>query len=92
LGIRLPRLVSYHPGDKAPRDRGPISIRNPDYTEFTDKTGKPLPYHGGLFKTPDGVTTTRHVLLGICQARDGSVYVLALQPYTVLRIGPELLK
>jgi hypothetical protein len=92
LGIRLPRLVSYHPGDKAPRDRGPISIRNPDYTEFTDKTGKPLPYHGGLFKTPDGVTTTRHVLLGICQARDGSVYVLALQPYTVLRIDPELVK
>jgi hypothetical protein len=92
LGIRLARLVSYHPGDNAPRDHGPISIRNPDYTEFTDKTAKLLPSHGGLFKTPAGVTTTRHVLLGICQAHDSAVYVLALQPYTVLRVGPELLK
>ncbi len=92
LGFRLPRLVSYRPGDKGPRDRGPISIRNPDYTQFTDQSGKPLPAHGGIFKTPDGVTTTRHVLLGVCQAGDGSVNVLALQPYTLLRIGPELLR
>ena len=91
-GIRLAHLVTYHPGDKRPRDLGPISIRNPDYTQFTDKAGKPLPAHGGIFKTPDGVTTTRHVLLGICQARDGAIYVLALQPYTVLRLSPELLK
>ena len=58
---------------------------------ITDKAGKPLPYHGGLFKTPDGITTTRHVRLGICQARDGSVYVLALQPYTLLRIYPAFI-
>jgi len=92
LGINLAHLVSYHPGDKAPRDRGPVSIKNPNYTDFTDKAGKPLPGHGGVFKTPGGVTTTRHVLLGICQTRDGAVNILALQPYTVLRIGPELLK
>jgi len=92
LGISLAHLVSFHPGDQAPRDCGPISIRNPNYTEFTDKAGKPLPGHGGIFKTPGGVTTTRHVLLGICQTHDGSVNILALQPYTVLRIGPDLLK
>jgi sugar lactone lactonase YvrE len=91
-GIRLAHLIRYRPGDKAPHDHGPISIGNPDYTVFTDQSGKQLPYHGGLFKTPDGMTTTRHVLLGICQAQSGSVYVLALQPYTVLRIAPELLK
>jgi len=88
-GIRLGHLVSYVPGDRAPRDRGPIAIRNPNYTEFTDRAGKPLPFHSGIYKTPDGVTTTRHVLLGVCQARDGSVYVLALQPYTLLRIQPQ---
>jgi len=106
LGISLAHLVSYHPKEASgtsgaahdskragtPRDHGPISIRNPDYTDFTDKAGKPLPAHGGIFKTPAGVTTTRHVLLGICQAHDGSVYVLALQPYTVLRLRPEVLK
>jgi hypothetical protein len=69
-----------------------VAIRNPDYTEFTDKAGKPLPFHGGLFRTADGVTTTRHVVLGVCQARDGAVYILALQPYTVLQVRPEALK
>jgi hypothetical protein len=91
-GIQLAHLVSYGPGDKAPRDRGPLSIRNPDYTALTDAAGKPLPYHGGLFKTPEGVLTTRHVVLGVCQAREGSVYVLALQPYTLLRVRPEDLR
>src|SRR5205085_8969907 len=90
-GIRVLHLVRYRPGEKAARDLGPVAIRNPDYTEFTDASGKPLPYHGGLFKTPEGITTTRHVILGVCQARDGSVYILALQPYTVLRVAPDAL-
>jgi len=92
LGIRLAHLVSYQASDKAPRDHGALSIKNPDYTKLTGDDGKPLPYHGGLFKTPDGVTTTRHVILGVCQGKDGAVYVLALQPYTVLRVAPDALK
>lgn len=91
-GISLHHLVSYSPGDKAPRDHGPVAIRNPEYTAFKDKAGKPLPFHGGTFKTPDGVTTSRHVTLGICQTKAGSVYVLMLQPYTVLEIAPAALK
>ena len=91
-GIRLAHLVSYQASDKAPRDHGALSIKNPDYTKLTGDDGKPLPYHGGLFKTPDGVTTTRHVILGVCQGKDGAVYVLALQPYTVLRVAPDALK
>src|SRR5436190_17434278 len=41
----LLHLVSYRPGDKAPRDRGPVSVGNPNFTDFTDKNGKPLPFH-----------------------------------------------
>jgi hypothetical protein len=89
---RLMRLVSYLPGDKAPRDHGSLAISNPDYTEFTGKDGKPLPFHGGLIKLPDGVTTTRYVILGVCQARDGRVYVLALHPYSVLEVDPKQLR
>jgi hypothetical protein len=84
--------VSYTPGDKAPKDHGPVSIKNPDYTPFVDKAGKPLPFHGGTFKTPDGVTTSRHVTLGVCETKAGGVYVLMLQPYTVLEILPTDLK
>jgi sugar lactone lactonase YvrE len=91
-GIYLLHLVSYRSGEKSPRDHGPVAIRNPDYTPFTDQNGKLLPSHGGLIKRPDGITTTRHVILGVCEARDGSVYVLALQPYTVLQVGPDQLK
>jgi hypothetical protein len=88
----LLHLVSYRPGDSSPRDHGPVAIRNPGYTPFTDPAGKPLPAHGGLIKLSDGTLTTRHVILGVCQARDRTVYVLALQPYTVLQIEPAQLR
>jgi sugar lactone lactonase YvrE len=91
-GVRMPHLVSFTPGDKAPHDRGVIAISNPDYTPFTDAASKPLPFHGGTFRTPDGVMTSRHVTLGICQGKSGDVYVLMLQPYTVLEVTPDALK
>ena len=87
-GVHLPHLVTYRPGDKAPIDLGTVAIRNPDYTEFTDAAGKPLPFHGGIYKTPDGVTTTRYVILGVAQAQTGKVYIMALHPYTVLEVEP----
>jgi hypothetical protein len=89
---QLHHLVSYRPGDKAPRDHGSVAIANPDYTAFKDKAGKPLPFHAGVIKLADGTTTTRWVILGVCEGHDGAVYTLALQPYTVLRVGPEQLK
>jgi hypothetical protein len=88
-GIQLCHLVTYHAGDKAPRDRGVVTISNPNYTEFTDKSGKPLPFHGGTAKLADGTTVSRHVILGVCEAKDGAVYILMLQPYTVLQVPPE---
>ncbi len=94
LTVRAPKigqclhLVRYRPGDKAPRDLGMAVVSNPNFTEFTDKAGKPLPYHGGFVKLDNGRTTTRYVIMGVCQARDGAVYVLALHPYTLLRFDP----
>jgi sugar lactone lactonase YvrE len=84
----LLHLVSYRPGDKAPRDHGPVSVTNPDFTEFTDRTGKPLPFHGGFTKVGD-VTTTKYVILGVCEAKSGDVYILALHPYSVLRVSAK---
>jgi sugar lactone lactonase YvrE len=82
---QLLHLVSYRAGDKAPRDHGPVSVSNPNFTEFADKQGKPLPYHAGFGKFGE-VTTTKYVILGVCAARSGDVYILALQPYTVLKV------
>jgi sugar lactone lactonase YvrE len=85
----LPHLVRYRTGDKGPVDLGAISVSNPDFTQFTDKEGKPLPFHGGFTKLADGTTTTQYVLMGVGQGHDGAVYVLALHPYAVLKIVPE---
>jgi sugar lactone lactonase YvrE len=87
----LLNLVSYRPGDKAPRNHGPVAISNPNYTEFKDKAGKILPFHGGLRTMPDGAVTTRYVILGVCQGKDGSVYMLMLHPYSVLKVAPQAL-
>jgi sugar lactone lactonase YvrE len=81
-------LVRCRPGDKAAQDLGSPAVKNPDFTEFTGKDNKPLPYHGGFVKLADGTTTTRYVIMGVCQAKDGAVYVLALHPYSVLQIKP----
>jgi sugar lactone lactonase YvrE len=85
---QLLHLVSYRAGDKAPRDLGPVAVSNPNFTEFVDKQGKPLPFHGGFAKFGD-VTTTRYVILGVCEARSGDVYILALHPYSVLKVSAK---
>jgi sugar lactone lactonase YvrE len=84
-------LVSYAPGDRAPRDHGPVGIANPDYVKLTDESGKPKPWHHTLRKEPDG-TLTPWQPLGIAASADGSVQILTLAPFTLLRFAPEQLK
>lgn len=91
-GILLPHLVTWHEGDAKPRDRGALAVQNPNFTEFVDAQGSPLPFHAGFVKMADGTTTTKYVILGVCQAKDGSVYILALSPYTVLQVRAADLK
>lgn len=76
-------LCSYRPGDPAPVDRGPIAITNPDYSPFTDAAGKPLSHHHGVHRLPDGTMLPRYVVMGICAAADGTVYVTTLYPFTL---------
>lgn len=86
--INLLHLVRYRATDKAPVDLGPVSVSNPDFTEFKDKDGKDLPFHGGFGKLADGTTTTKYAILGVAQGHDGNVYILALHPYSVLQVTP----
>ena len=84
----LHHLVRYHPGDKEPVDLGPVSVSNPDFTQFKDASGKELPFHSGFTKLADGTTTTKYVVLGVCETKAGKVYSMILHPYTVLEITP----
>ncbi len=87
----LAHLVSYTPGDKAPRNHGPIGVANPEYVTLVDEKGKPRPWHHTLRKEKDG-TLTPWQPLGIAAGKDGSVYVLTLAPLTVFHYRPEQLK
>jgi sugar lactone lactonase YvrE len=80
---QLLHLVSHRPGGAAPVDHGPIAIGNPGYTEFTDAEGRPLPWHHGVHRLDDGTLLPRHSIMGICAARDGTVYVTTLSPFTL---------
>ena len=82
-------LVSYRPGDAAPHDHGAIVIGNPDYTEFKDAAGQDLKYHHGVERLADGTLAPRYVIMGICAASDGQVYVTTLYPFTLHALRPE---
>jgi hypothetical protein len=83
-GGPLVHLVSYTPGDPAPRDRGPIGIRNPNYTTLTSPDGTPKPHHHTIRKERDG-TLTPWQPMGVCAAKDRAVYVLTIAPFTLLK-------
>ena len=84
-------LVSFTPGDKAPRDHGPCGIANPNFTKIFDDQGKPLPLHHTIRKEKDG-TLTPWVPLGICACADGSVYIETLAPLILLKYSKDQLK
>jgi sugar lactone lactonase YvrE len=76
-------ITSYRPGDNAPADHGPIAIGNPDYAQLKDASGKTKKHHHGAYRLDDGTLVPRYVIMGICAARDGVVYVTTLYPFTV---------
>lgn len=76
-------VVSYRPGDAAPVDHGPVAIGNPDYATFTDDAGKTRKHHHGVYRLKDGTLLPRYVVMGICAARDGTIYLTTLYPFTV---------
>jgi hypothetical protein len=83
---QLLHVVSYRPGTAACVDHGPIAVKNPDFTDFTSDDGKPLPWHHGYEKSADGTLTPRYVVMGICAAKEGTVYVTTLAPFTLHEI------
>ncbi len=85
------RLVSWSPGDEPPRDHGPIAISNPDYTTFTDGDGKPLKHHHGVHRI-DGNLVPRYTIMAVNAARDGTVYLTTLYPFTLHAFAKEKLR
>ncbi|WP_145055380.1 SMP-30/gluconolactonase/LRE family protein [Lignipirellula cremea] len=84
-------LVSYQPGAAAAVDHGPIAVGNPEAIHTTGPDGKTLPHHHGYHQLPDGVLLPRYTIMGIAAARDGTVYLTTLYPFTLHAIRiPEV--
>ncbi len=76
-------VMSWKPGEQAATDHGPIAISNPDYATLTDASGKTKQWHHGVYNLSDGKLLPRYVIMGICAASDGTVYLTTLYPFTV---------
>lgn len=76
-------IVSYQPGQSHPTDLGPIAVGNPDYVAPYEENGNAKPYHHGIYHLADGTLLPRYVIMGIAAARDGTVYVTTLCPFTL---------
>lgn len=85
----LHHIAHYDPMTGKIRDRGVIRVKNPDYTEFNDATGKQKPYHHGFHTLPDGTLTPLHHHMALIVAGDGTIYITVICPFTLLRIEPE---
>lgn len=85
-------LVRFDPRRGQSRDLGVLYVTNPDYENFTDAEGKPKPWHHGFWTTSDGKLTPLHAHMAIKAARDGTVWVTIIAPFTLLRLTPETLK
>ena len=82
---QLLHLMSYRVGNASPTDHGPIAISNPDYATLTDQDGKPKKWHHGVHRVDDQLVP-RYVVMGICAAKGGTVYVTTLYPFTLHEI------
>lgn len=80
---RFHHVVSYHPGDEAPRDHGPVAISNPDYVVTHDADGQLKRYHHGVYRVDEQTLLSRYAILGICAASNGKVYITTLCPFTL---------
>ena len=80
----LLHLVSYQAEIMQPMDHGAIAIANPDFATMTLPDGKPKPWHHTIRREKDG-TLTPWQPMGVCQASNGTVYVLTIAPFTLIR-------
>jgi hypothetical protein len=84
-------LCRYDPREGRCRDLGVPYVTNPDYESFTDAAGKPKPWHHGFWTTPGGKLTARYYHMALKAAHDGTIYTTVIAPFTLLRLGPEVL-
>jgi hypothetical protein len=84
----LHHLARYSPETGAIEDLGALTVRNPDYFNWSavGADGKPLPWTHGFHRLPDGTLTPLHAHMSLKCAADNTIYVTIIYPFTLLRV------
>jgi hypothetical protein len=86
-GGYLHHLARFDPAKGHAEDLGVLAVKNPDFFDWSPgPDGKQKPWTHGFHKLPDGTMTILHAHMGLIRAHDGTIYVTALYPYTLLKI------
>ena len=86
-GGHLHHLVRFDPRARKMEDLGVLAVRNPNFFNFGYLAdGKVKPWSHGYHELPDGTLTPLHHHMAMIVARDGTVYVTILYPFTLLRV------
>ena len=86
----LHHLVRYDPRSSQMADLGVLTVKNPDFFDFTappasNPDGSKRPIHG-FHRLPDDTLTPLHVIMALIVARDGTIYATTIYPFTLLRL------
>ena len=85
----LHHLTRYDPVKKKMEDLGVLKVQNPDFFDWDKKgpDGKPQKWIHGFHKLPDGTLTPMHAHMSLKVARDNTIYVTIIYPFTLLQIN-----
>ena len=87
----LHHLVRWNLKSKKIDDMGVITVKNPDFFDFTgvqakNPDGSLRPRHG-YHTLPDGTLTPMYVIMAMIVTKDGNIYATTIYPFTLLRLG-----
>ena len=89
----LHHLLRFDPKTRRTEDLGILAVRNPDFFDFgPGPDGKAKPWTHGYHRLPDGTLTPLHCHMALLAARDSTLYVTIIYPFTLLRVPAAALR
>lgn len=84
----LHHLVRYLTASETMEDLGVLKVENPDFFEWDkkDADGNPQEWIHGYHRLPDDTLTPLHAHMSLKVARDNTIYVTVIYPFTLLKI------
>ena len=84
----LHHLLRFLPEQGKMEDLGVLKVDNPDFFDWekTDADGKPQKWTHGFHRLPDETLTPLHAHMSLKVARDNTIYLTVIYPFTLLKI------